>query len=155
MRQLNLKRCLTTKQDRGLRSPTPLDAEEKDFDAENLIGPYEDAEAYKEDGTLLFRVVADAFNMDHVLQAYKHLTTVNGDPTSPTSVTGGGRMKRPRSDRTISNQSRSSKAKQEEYKKKGVKADYLGYMGREPDNPFCWQTAWTARNPEVLETVGR
>jgi len=90
-----------------------LDAEEKDFDPENLIGPYEDAEAYKEDGTLLFRVVADAFDMDHVLQAYNHVTTVNGDPTSRTSVTGGGRVKRPRADNSVSNQSRSSKEKQE------------------------------------------
>jgi hypothetical protein len=70
MRLLKLKRHLTTKQDRALRSPIPLDAEEKDIDQANLIGPYEDAEAYKEDGTLLFRVVADAFDMKRVLKAY-------------------------------------------------------------------------------------
>ena len=151
MRPLKLKRHLTNEQDRALRSPVPLDAEEKHFDPENFVGPYEDAEAYKEDGTLLFRVVADAFDMKHVLKAYEHLRTVNGDPTTRTSVTGGGRVTRPRADGTPSRQSRSSKAKSEEYKKKGVKADFLGYMDREPGFPFCRQTAWTAKNPEVLK----
>ena len=56
MRLLKLRRHLTNKQDRALRRPVPLDAEEKHFDPENFIGPYEDAEVYKEDGTLLFRV---------------------------------------------------------------------------------------------------
>jgi len=151
MRPLRLKRYLTSELDEALRSPVPQQARPEDFDPENLVKPYEDAEAFKEDGSLLFRVIANAFELGHVARAYEHLKTVNGDPTSRPEVTGGGQETRKRTDGSASNIKASSPEKVAEYKKKGSKADFLGYMDWQPRFPYCRQTAWTARNPEVLK----
>lgn len=43
---------------------------------------FEEAEAYKEDGTLLFKVVAHAFDQGLVDRAYERLKTVKGDCTT-------------------------------------------------------------------------
>jgi len=151
MQRLDLKRHLTSKQDENLRKPNPRHAQVRDYDPENFIQPGEDAEAYKEDGSLLFRVVANAFDMGKVSRAYEHLRKVNGDPTSRPEVTGGGRGLRPRADGSLSKQSGSSKSKIEEYRKRGSKSDILGFFDKSPRFPYCRQTAWTAKHPEILK----
>jgi hypothetical protein len=85
MRQIKLKRHLTAEQDEALRSPIPQKAKPEDFDPGNLVNPYEDVEAFKEDDSLLFRVVANAFEMQDVARAYEHLkkglcTTISREP---------------------------------------------------------------------------
>lgn len=152
MPQLKLKRHLTSEQDLALREPKPLQATEADFDRENYIESRQgDAQGFKEDGSLLFWVIKDAFEPGECLRAYEHLRKVNGDPTSRSEVTGGGQETRKRSDGSDSNIRDSSPEKKAEYKKKDSKADFLGYMGYTPRFPYCRQTAWTADNPEILK----
>jgi hypothetical protein len=147
-----LKRHLTSEQDLALREPTPLHAKEADFDPENLVESSRgDAQGFKEDGSLLFWVVKDVFSPGECLRAYEHLRTVNGDPTSRGEVTGGGHGKRDWIDGVESNITDATPEKKEEYKRKGAKANILGYMNRTGRFPYCRQTAWTAANPEILE----
>src|SRR5882757_2239667 len=124
MRQLNLKRHLTDEQDLALREPKPLQAKETDFDQENYIESRQgDVQAFKEDGSLLFWVIKDAFDPAICLRAYDHLKQVNGDPTSRSEVTGGGQQTRKRADGSASNINASSPEKVLEYRNKGAKAD--------------------------------
>src|ERR1019366_2411149 len=95
MRQLHLKRHLSSEQDLALREPTPLQATEADFDRENYFeSRHGDVKRFKEDGALLFWIIKDAFAPEKCFKAYEHLISVNGDPTSRSEVTGGGHEKR-------------------------------------------------------------
>ncbi len=152
MPQLKLKRHLTNEQDLALREPKPLQAEAKDFDQENYVESRKgDAQGFKEDGSLLFWVVNNLFDSAHCQRAYDHLKKVSGDPTSRGSVTGGSTGYRLWPDGTESNINASSPEKIAEYKAKGAKADVLGYMDWQARFPFCRETAWTAKNPEILD----
>jgi hypothetical protein len=127
----------------------------EDFDPENVIHPYEDAEVYKEDGSLLFRVVAHAFEMGQVERAYEQLRSVKGDCTTRPEATGGNRELRPHADGSPSRQSRSSLSKVAEYKKNGCNADIFGYFDPTPQFKYCRQTAWTARDKKKGAPVFR
>lgn len=148
MRRLDLKRHLTSKQDESLRVPRSRHAQVEDYDPENFVGPYEDAEAYKEDGSLLFKVVAHAFDRGMVDRAYKGLRSVKGDCTTRPEATGGEQGMRPHSDGSASTQQRSSLSQQAAWKKKGCNADILGYFDPTPQFNYCRQTAWTAKDKE-------
>src|ERR1700686_597839 len=151
MRQLHLKRHLTSEQDLALREPTPLQAKEADFDRDNYVESRQgDARGFKEDGSLLFQVVKDAFDPGKCLSTYEHLVKVNGDATSRAEVTGGGHETCRYADGTETNIVASTPEKIAEYWEKGSRADFLGYMGSSGRFPYCRQTAWTADNPEIL-----
>ena len=155
MRQLRLKRVLSKEEDeflrgRGSRKLKPLQPTEKDFDPDKLIAPGEDVQVLKdEDGSLLFMVLTGAFEMKDVARAYESLKTVKGDCTTRTEVTGGKNEKR----KGASRQTGASEQKIVEYRRKGCEANILGYMDKMGGGrfPYCRQTAWTERNPEVLK----
>lgn len=148
MRRLELKRHLDSKHDEALRKPKSRHAQVEDYDPANFIGPYEDAEAYKEDGSLLFRVVAHAFERGLVDRAYEKLRSVKGDCTTRPEATGGEQEMRPHADGSESNQNRSSYSQQEIWRKRGCQADILGYFDPTPQFGYCRQTAWTAKDKE-------
>src|SRR6266404_4631041 len=104
MRRLELRRVLDSKQDKKIRFPKSRHARVEDYDSANFVGPFEDAEAYKEDGTLLFKVVANVFDQGMLDRAYERLKTVKGDCTTRTDATGLKQEMRPHSDGSESRQ---------------------------------------------------
>jgi Oxygenase domain of the 2OGFeDO superfamily len=149
MRRLELKRILDSKQDKNLRVPKSRHATVEDYDSANFVGPFEDAEAYKEDGTLLFKVVSQAFDQGMLDRAYERLKTVKGDCTTRPEATGLKNEMRPHTDGSESDQQRAPMSEVEKWREKGCRADILGfYDPKEGSIPYCRQTAWSASDKE-------
>jgi hypothetical protein len=154
MRRLELKRVLDSKQDKNLRVPKSRHAQVEDYDPANFVGPFEEAEAYKEDGTLLFKVVAHAFDQGMLDRAYERLKTVKGDCTTRADATGLKNVMRPHADNSPSTQQRSPLSEVEKWHAKGCRADILGfYDPKKGATPYCRQTAWSARDKEKGKPV--
>jgi hypothetical protein len=150
MRLLKLKRSLSKEADLALREPTPLAPQLTDYDQKNFVHSADgEAKALKDDGSILFWLIPNAFEPTDLHKAYEHLKTVKGSCANRPETTGTTREMRPRSDGSESNQYRAPLEVVEKYKKMGCEADFLGYYER----PYCRQTAWTAKNPEVLRNT--
>lgn len=113
----------------------------------------EEAVIYKEDGSVLVRLVKDAVDPMACEVAYRHLKTVDGALSARASVLGTKLVPRILSD--------GSKGKTlvvppeivARARQLGAKADFLGYKEAEPRYKFCRQTAWTREHPEVLQAA--
>lgn len=113
----------------------------------------EEAVIYKEDGSVLVRLVKDAVDPMDCEIAHRQLKTVDGALSARASVLGTKLVPRILSD--------GSKGKTlvvppeivARARQLGAKADFLGYKEAEPRYKFCRQTAWTREHPEVLQAA--
>jgi hypothetical protein len=110
----------------------------------------EEAVIYKEDGSVLVRLVKDAVDAMTCEVAYRHLKTVDGALSARASVLGTKLVPRILSD---GSQGKTLVVPTEvvaNARRLGSKADFLGYKEAEPRYKFCRQTVWTREHPEVL-----
>lgn len=121
-------------------------AEASDYDL--LIE--EEAVIYKEDGSVLLRLVKDAVDPMTCDVAYRHLKTVDGALSARASVLGTKLVPRILSDGSQGKTFVVSPEIVEKARRLGAKADFLGYKEAEPRYKFCRQTVWTREHPEVL-----
>jgi len=113
----------------------------------------EEAVIYKEDGSVLVRLVKDAVDPMACEVAHRHLKTVDGALSARASVLGTKLVPRILSD---GSQGKTLVVPPEvvaNARRLGAKADFLGYKEAEPRYKFCRQTAWTRENPEVLRAA--
>lgn len=113
----------------------------------------EEATVYKEDGSLLARLVKDAVDPLTCEVAYRALKQVEGALSARASVLGTKLVQRVRSDGSKGKTMIVAPEIVEQARRKGARADFLGYWEKEPRNQFCRQTAWTRENPEVLQAA--
>ena len=110
----------------------------------------EEAVIYKEDGSVLVRLVKDAVDPMTCEVAYRHLKTVDGALSARASVLGTKLVPRILSDGSKGKTMVVPPEVVARARQLGAKADFLGYKEAEPRYNFCRQTAWTREHPEVL-----
>lgn len=113
----------------------------------------EEAIVYKEDGSVLARLVKDAVDPMACEVAYRSLRRVEGALSARASVLGTKLVHRVRSDGSQGKTMIVAPEIVERARRQGTRADFLGYWEKEPRNQFCRQTAWTRKNPEVLRAA--
>jgi hypothetical protein len=149
--ELKLKRWMTEEEDLALRKPLPLDGEISHYDEKNFVRPKDgEVKALKEDGSILFWLIPNVYDQNILTKAYKHLKMVKGDCGTRPEVVGARRELRKRVDGSVEKQLRTPTEIVKKYRKAGCRADYLGYEDKHAGRRYCRQTAWTAKNPEVL-----
>jgi hypothetical protein len=110
----------------------------------------EEAVIYKEDGSVLVRLVKDAVDAMACEVAYRHLKTVDGALSARASVLGTKLQPRILSDGSKGKTMVVPPEVVARARQLGAKADFLGYKEAEPRYKFCRQTVWTREHPEVL-----
>jgi hypothetical protein len=113
----------------------------------------EEAIIYKEDGSVLLRLVKDAVDPMACDAAYRHLKHVNGALSARASVLGTKLKPRILRDGSEGKTLVVPKEIVSRARNLGARADFLGYKEAEPRYQFCRQTAWTRKNPEVLRAT--
>jgi hypothetical protein len=159
MRQLRLKRILTIEQDKFLRGAgdkklKPLQPKLTDYDPENFVRPSDgETQIFEDDGSLLAWIIPNAFELDACQKAYDWLKRVRGDAASRPEVVGEKNERRVRGDSSLGKIQEVPQKKRLALKRKGIYADFLGFMDKQRRFPYCRKTAWTIKNPRILRGV--
>jgi hypothetical protein len=158
---LTLKRVLSKDEDEHLRGvgkdkrgneKLPLHPDHTEYDL--LLGSADgEVEVLKEDGSLLFHLIPGVFERADMERGFRHLKKVHGDCTTRPETTGTKNVLQRYADGLDTNMLRAPKEVTAAYRKKGCRANILGFMGPGGLHKYCRQTAWTAEDPEVLKNV--
>jgi hypothetical protein len=113
----------------------------------------DEAVVYKEDGSVLVRLVKNAIDPLACKVAYSELKNVDGALSARASVLGTKLMPRTLRDGSLSRTVQVPAEVVAKYHKRGARADFLGFKEAEPRFQYCRQTAWSRKHPEVLRAA--
>lgn len=115
----------------------------------------DDTIALTPDGEVLAVLVAGVLSARARRKAYKHLSTIYGMPSNrATAVYRGSSLPRIRKhDGSLSRTRQVPHAILDLLKRKGVRADVLGYLDATPRIRRCRLSSWSLNKPEVLRGV--
>jgi len=104
---------------------------------------------------VIARLVTNCLDANLVKDTAKYFRTVHGDLSNRGSVVGAGSMMiGDRADASFSHTKRVPKSIIQKMREEGKGlSDFLGWEHKSPRFPFCRETAWSLRNPEVLEAA--
>jgi hypothetical protein len=138
-----------------LRSETETDALRNQFanPAHYEYTVDENAVVIGPDG-IIARLVTNCLDRELVSETAKYFRTVHGDLSNRGAVVGAGSMMyRERADGSLGFTKEVPPSIIRKMRKENCFSDYLGWEHKSPRFPYCRETAWALRNPEVLEAA--
>jgi hypothetical protein len=143
--------CLSDNAVEALRGTLPNVADYEDLIEEDVI--------VEESNRVIARLVRSCLDKRLVADSAKLLRTVHGDLSNRGSVIyRGSMMNRERADGSLSVTKAVTQAMLQLIREQnsrlgltGPYSDFLGYMDRDPRKPFCRETAWSLKRPDIFE----